>query len=355
VGMVLKELAERIGAQVRPATEADAGRTIERCATLAEAGADDLAFLANPKYAQQLQTTRAGAVIVGPDVSCDGRTLLVADDPYFAFRNAVVALHGFREHPAPSDAGAGPQRSEKAVIDPSARLGDGCVVHPYAVICADVRIGRNCVVYPHVFIGPGTRIGDDCQIYPGVTIYDHCVIGDRVTLHAGCVIGQDGFGYATHDGAHHKIPQAGNVVIEDDVEMGAGCAVDRATIGSTVIGRGTKFSDQVAIGHGTKVGSHNLFVAQVGLAGSVQTGDHVVMGGKVGVAGHLKIGSGVRLAAISGVMSDIPDNAEYGGAPAMPWSEARRVLLNLQRLPALVDRVKKLEREIDRLRREVEK
>lgn len=209
-------------------------------------------------------------------------------------------------------------------------------------------MGEGCVFYPGVFIGPRARIGRDCIFFPNVVVYDDCIIGDRVTLHAGVSIGHDGFGYATKKDAdgtyrHHKIPQAGNVIIEDDVEMGANCAVDRATLGSTVIGRGTKFSDLVAIGHGCKIGPHCLFVAQVGIAGSVIVGHHVTMGGQAGVAGHLKIGDGVTIAAQSGVPGNIADGQTVLGAPAIPIRDARRVYAATSKLPEMLERIRKLE------------
>lgn len=350
MALTLSQLADRIGAELRLAGDASGDQLVHRCLGLDDAGPDDVSFLANPRYAEQVATTRAAAVIVAREVNADGRTLLVADDPYFAFRNAVVALHGFREHPAPSPTD-GELISPLAVISPTAKIGKGCQIHPYAVISDEVTLGENCVIYPHTFVGPRSTLGDDCLLYPGVVVYDDCLIGSRVTLHAGCSIGQDGFGYATHRGAHHKIPQVGNVIIEDDVELGANCAIDRATVGSTIIGTGTKFSDLVAIGHGTKVGKHNLLVALVGLAGSVETGDYVAMGGMVGVAGHLKIGNMVQIAATSGVMTDIPDNSQFGGTPAMPLTEAKRLHLHSLRLPDLLARVKKLERELEKLRK----
>jgi UDP-3-O-[3-hydroxymyristoyl] glucosamine N-acyltransferase len=345
--MTLEQLAEHIGAELRLANGADPRRVVVRCARLEDAGEEDITFLVNPRYTSQLEHTSAAAVIVAPEVDCPERTLLAAPDPYYAFRNAMVALHGWREHPTAQ----GPSISPQAIVDSSARIGEGTVVHPLAVISRDAVIGERCVIYPHVFIGPGARIGSDGQLFPSVTIYDGCVLGDRVTLHAGCVIGQDGFGYATHAGEHHKIPQTGNVVIEDDVEMGANCAVDRATLGSTIIGAGTKFSNSVTIGHGCHIGRANLFVGQVGLAGSVTTGDYVAMGGQVGVAGHLTIGDRVQIAATSGVMNDIPDDTVVGGTPAQPLTEAKRVHLHTQRLPDLAGRIKRLERELGQLRR----
>lgn len=348
--LTLKELAERIGATVAgPRAEADGDRTVRACARLEDAGPDDVSFLANPKYQGQVATSRALAVIVAPHADCvQGRTTLIADDPYFAFRNAVVALHGFRRHPDTTLGDA--SISDVAVIDSSAQIGEGTIVHPFAVISRGARIGANCVIYPHTFIGPNVSIGDNCILFPGVVVYDGCTIGNRVTIHAGCIIGQDGFGYATHNGAHQKIPQIGNVIIEDDVEMGANCAIDRATVGSTIVGAGSKLSDLVAIGHGTKVGKHNLLVALVGLAGSVETGDYVAMGGQVGVAGHLKIGNYAQIAATSGVMEDVPEGQKIGGTPAMPLTEAKRIHLSTLRLPDLIARVKRLERELEKLK-----
>lgn len=348
--LTLQELAQTIGAELRCAPGDDPQRTISGCARLEDAGPQQVAFLANPRYVNQLETTDAAAVIVAPEVDCPGKTTLIARDPYFAFRNAMLKLHGFREHPLPG----GEPISPMAVIDPSARIGANAIIHPFAVISADVVIGDHCVIYPHTFIGPGVRIGHDCILYAHVIIYEDCVLGDRVALHSGTVIGQDGFGYATRQGRHHKVPQTGNVVIEDDVEMGANCSVDRATLGATVIAAGTKFSDAVTIGHGCHVGQHNLFVGQVGLAGSVNTGDYVAMGGQVGVAGHLSIGDQVQIAATSGVMNDIPEGETWGGAPAMPLNQAKRIHLHTIRLPDLVARVKKLERLIEKLTAEAD-
>lgn len=323
----------------------DGSRPLTGCATLEQAGPEDVSFLVNRKYIGQIAASRAGAVVLAADdaeLAGDHHTLLVADDPYFAFRNAMAELVGFRQHPA---AGV----SERASVADSATVGKDCYIGPFAVIAEGAVVGDRCAIYPHCYVGPSARVGDDCALFPNVTVYDHCVLGDRVTLHAGCVIGQDGFGYATHAGTHHKIPPSGNAVVEDDVEMGAGCSVDRATMGSTVIGAGSKFSNNVTIGHGTRVGRHNLLVAQVGLAGSVQTGNYVAMGGQVGVAGHLKIGDQAQIAAKAGVVSDLQGGAQYGGAPAQPFNDAKRQILALTRLPELSTAFRKLQKRVARL------
>jgi len=345
MAVTLQELAGRIGADCR----GDGEQPIEGCATLEEAGPADLSFLANGKYAHQVSTSRAAAVVMSEADAdrIEDRTVLVAADPYYAFRNAVIELHGFRQQP-----GAG--ISEKAVIDPTAALGEGCSIGPFVVIEAGASLGDGCVVYPHCHIGAEARLGGGCILHAGVSIYDRCELGDRVTLHHGCSIGQDGFGYATHQGVHHKIPQAGRAVVERDVEMGAGCSVDRATLGETRIGEGTKFSNGVTIGHGSKVGRYNLFVAQVGLAGSVKTGDYVALGGQVGVAGHLSIGDQAQVAGHSGVMNDIPAGATYGGAPAGPLKQLFRLHAQLKKLPELTrkldqahQRIAELEAKLD--------
>jgi len=317
--ITLGELASRISATLDPPTAANT--PIVGCATLEQATDQHVSFLTNPRYADRLTTTRAAAVIVPPDTEAAGKARLIADDAYFAFRQAMVVLHD-RDHFLPG-------------------------VHPSAHIDPSATVGRRVHLGPGCVIGANATLGDDCMLIANVTVYHDCVIGDRVTLHAGCVIGVDGFGYATHEGEHHKIPPAGNAVIEADVEMGGNCVVERATLGSTVVGRGTKFADAVVIGHGTKVGRCNLFVSQVGLAGSVTTGDYVAIGGQSGVAGHLTIGDRAQIAAHSGVMTDIPADTKFGGTPAVELKDALRMHINARNLPDTLKRIKRLEQQRD--------
>ena len=326
--MILKDLAQILNAELDGNPDLD----VTACATLDDARDGHVTFLASQRYASKLPTTRASAVIVADTSKRPNGlsvALLRAKDPYFAFRNAMVALHGFRKHPHEG-------------------------IHPLAFIDPTATIGEGTVIYPFVFVGPRAKIGRDCILYPNVTLYDDSVIGDRVILHAGCSIGHDGFGHATHAlpgqaPAHHKIPQSGNAVIEDDVELGANCSIDRATLGSTVIARGTKFSNNVVIGHGTKVGPHNLYVAQVGLAGSVVTGSYVVIGGQAGVAGHLHIADQVQLSAQAGVMADIDEKGQYMGAPSMPAAQARRVYNHFLNFDEIVKRLKEVEKKLEAL------
>ncbi len=311
----------------------DGAAVITGFAPIEAAGPTEAAFVANPRYEKHLATTKAAAVIVPKDFDQQAPASLIrCEDPYFAFRQAMVAVYGFRKRPF-----VGIHRW--AYIDQRATLGEDVSVAQFATLSEGVQVGAGTIIYPGVFIGPHARIGRECILFPNVVIYDHCVLGDRVTLHANCVIGQDGFGYATKDGRHHKIPQAGWVEIGDDVEMGAGCTIDRAAIGTTRIAEGTKFSDQVTIGHGTQVGRHNLMVAQVGVAGSTKIGDYCVFGGQAGVVGHITLGDGVQVGAQAGVTHDFPAGSKVIGSPAADMAEAKRQVTSLRKLPEIRQRI----------------
>ncbi|MCH2134025.1 MAG: UDP-3-O-(3-hydroxymyristoyl)glucosamine N-acyltransferase [Phycisphaerales bacterium] len=342
--MILSELATRVDAVLH----GDGELEVTGCAGIKAASPTEVTFLANSKYQAHLASTKAAAVFIRDSDPCpDGLARLVCDDPYFAFRNAMIELHGFRQHPdVIEDRGDGVSRL--AAVHPDAVIGEGTRVHPHVTIEAGARIGTGCHLYPGVSIGPEAQLGDDCILYSNVVIYDRCRLGDRVTVHACSAIGNDGFGYATHAGAHHKIPQSGITVLEDDVEIGANCAIERAAMGETVIGAGTKFADLISIGHGTTMGKHCLLVSLVGIAGSVEVGDYVALGGQTGVAGHLRIGDGVQALAKTGVTGDIPDGATVGGAPAVDADAAKRNALAAMNLAGLVRRVRTIERTLDR-------
>jgi UDP-3-O-[3-hydroxymyristoyl] glucosamine N-acyltransferase len=349
MSMTLGELARTINATLH----GDGSAVVRGCATIDAAGPNDVTFLANSKYTASLRTTKALAVVVDARASCpSGMNRLVADDPYFAFRNAIIALHGYRQHPPAMYAEMDQRQtvSSLAAVHPSASIGQGTVIHPHVAIERGATVGKNCVLYPGVYIGEYARLGDECLLYPNVVIYDRCVLGNRVALHACTVIGQDGFGYATHKGAHHKIPQTGIVVIEDDVEMGAACAIERAAMGETRVGKGTKFADLISIGHGSTIGEHCLFVSLVGVSGSVEIGKYVALGGQVGVTGHLRIGDFVQVAARSAVVQDVPDGQKVGGVPAIELDKAKRNALAGLELYDLFKRVRQLERELEKMK-----
>jgi UDP-3-O-[3-hydroxymyristoyl] glucosamine N-acyltransferase len=334
----LGELAEYIGGRVC----GDPKIVIRSAATLGRAGEGDISFLANSKYEKQLRTTKASAVIVGKETANTSVPLLVAEDPYYAFMQIMVLLHGHRQH---KKVGISPRAS----ISDSAKVGADCHIHDFVTIADDAKVGDGCIVYPCVHISQGVQIGNDCIIYPNVSIYDSVQIGNRVIINANSAIGEDGFGYASHKGVHHKIPQTGTVVIEDDVEVGTCCAIERGTLGDTVIGQGTKLGDLVTIGHGTKIGPHCLLVAQVGVAGSTTLGRHCVVGGQVGIVGHINIGNNVTVAAQAGVINNISDGKVVLGAPAIEATLGKRAYSMIQYLPAMRESIRNLQAQVEEI------
>ncbi len=319
--LTLKELAERIGAEL----VGDPAITVDSVSSIQEGRPSQVAFLSNPRYGKHLETTQAAAVIVKPQVTSNGKAaLLRMNEPYYGYALAATILHGFRRHP---HAGIHPQ----AFVDPTATIGEGAIL------------------YAGVYVGPRAKVGRGSVLHPNVVVYDDCILGDRVIVHANTTIGADGFGFATYKGEHHKIPQVGNVVIGDDVEIGANCAIDRAAMGSTVVGNGSKLDKLVAIGHGAKIGAYSLLVAQTGIAGSATIGHHATIAGQAGVGGHLEIGDNVTVAARSMVINDVPDQTAVMGVPALPIAQARRVYVVWQNLPELLDRVRHLEQHLNEL------
>ncbi len=331
--MRLKELAERIGARPLSGGEVE----IRGVAGLDSVGEGDLTLLTSEKLAPRLKTSGAAAVIVKEPLASVEIPQVVAEEPLLAFARALEVFY-VRPRPA---LGVMPGAS----VADDAMLGSGVTVYPMSYIASGVSIGDRTVIYPGVFIGEGVRIGEDCVIHPNVTIREGVEIGSRVTVHAGSVIGSDGFGYVFSGGRHHKIPQVGGVVVEDDVEIGACVTIDRATTGNTVVGEGTKIDNLVQIGHNVKIGRHCVIVAQVGIGGSAVIGDDVMLGGQVGVADHATIEDGCRVGAKSGVMGRLKRGV-YSGIPVMPhlkWLRARAVL---ERLPELQRRLRELEQKL---------
>jgi len=294
----------------------DRGRQISAVAPLAEAREGQLSFLSNRKYAAQLAETKAGAILVPKNLEGEDERWIRVDDPYFAI--ARIMTRWFSARPRPKTV------SPLASISPSARLGTNVAIGPFTTIGDNVAVGNNVTIFQGVSIEAGATLGDDSIVYPNVVIYDGTRIGSRCIIHAGVIIGSDGYGFAMHEGKHHKIPQIGIVRIEDDVEIGAGTTIDRAALGETVIGEGTKIDNLVQIGHNVKIGKHCLLVSQVGIAGSTELGDHVFVAGQSGFSGHLKIGHRVQVAAKSAVLADVPDDTKVMGSPAMPFNEFAR-------------------------------
>ena len=319
-GVCLGEIVDAVGGEFVGSRDA----VIESVAPLASASERQLAFLSNRKYAAELAASKAGAILVPKKLEGSDSRWIRVDDPYFAF--AKIMTRWFSDRPKPTGI------SSKAIVADSARLGKNVALGHFAIIGEDVVIGDNVTIFQGVSIEAGSRIGHDCIIYPNVVIYDGTRIGDRCIVHSGVVIGSDGYGFATHGGKHHKIPQIGIVRIEDDVEIGAGTTIDRAALGETVIGEGTKIDNLVQIGHNVKIGKHCLLVSQVGIAGSTELGDHVAVAGQSGFSGHLKIGNRVQVAAKSAVLADVPDDTKVMGSPAVPFTEFARRHAALKKL-----------------------
>jgi len=331
----LAQLAQHVGGRIK----GNADIEISSVATLDNATETEISFLSNPKYTNALQTTKAGAVIIGKDTNAPV-PLLICEDPYYAFSQIVVLLHGYRQH---KNIGISP----KANIAKTAKIGKACIINDCATICDDAVIGDNVVIYPGVFVGDSVKIGDNCILYPNAVIYDGCRLGNNVIINANATIGKDGYGYATHNGKHYKIPQVGVVVIEDDVEIGANCCIQRGAIEDTIIGQGCKFGDIINIGHGAKIGAHCLLVGQVGVAGSTTIGHHCVIAAQVGIVGHIKIGNMVRIAAQAGVINDVPDGAAIAGTPAISALNAKRAYSMFEDLPEMKKKIRKIEKQIE--------
>jgi UDP-3-O-[3-hydroxymyristoyl] glucosamine N-acyltransferase len=319
-------------------------RSVKAVNTIEGAGQGEITFLANPKYLSTMAETKASAVIVDEKVEVPAPLSAVrCDDPYAAVTVAIIYIHGHRRHPQWGI-------SDKATIHPTAKIGPGANIAEYVSIAADVTIGENCTIYPGCYVGERAKLGHDCVLFPNVVVYDQCELGDRVTIHAGSVVGQDGLGYAPIEDGWLKIPQVGRAVLGDDVEIGANCAVDRATLGETRIASGTKFGNVVVIGHGTKVGEDCLFVGLVGVAGSATIERHVTLAGQVGVVGHVTVGHDVRVGAQSGVHGNIRPGSEVLGSPARPIRSVQRAAAAVQKLPETIKRIKELEKEVERLK-----
>lgn len=327
------QIADLIGGTV----VGDGTVTLSGFAPAGSAKPGDLTFAENDIYFARAEQSSASAVLVDAQFQSK-KPLIKVPNARVGFARAMTLFF-----PEPSFAsGIHPSSvvAESAEIDPTAYIG------PLCIIGANVRIGARAVLQGHAHIGDGVQIGEQCCLYPHVTLYPRVQLGRRVRVHAGTVIGADGFGYVFDSGLHRKIPQVGNVIVHDDVEIGANVTIDRGALGPTVIGKGTKIDNLVQIAHNVSIGEHCLVIAQTGIAGSSRLGNYVTLAGQVGVAGHLKIGNGVTIAAQSGLMHDIPDGQKWFGTPAMPDRKMKRQLLAMHQLPELLRRVAELERKL---------
>jgi len=336
--LTLSELAKRLDCRL----EGDGALEITGVAGLEQAKPGDLTFFSNPKYAAALGSTRASAVIAGDDAPPASCSVLRSSHPYLAFAKAVEIL----APPVRPKPGIHPLASIGAAVT----LGDGVSIGPFVAIAEGASIGARTIVYPHVTIGRGAVIGEDCIVHARASIREKVEIGRRVIIQDGVVLGSDGYGFARRpDGTHHKIPQTGGIVIEDDVEIGANSTIDRPAVGETRIAAGAKVDNLVHIAHGVQIGRDVLLAAQVGIAGSTVVEDGVTMGGQVGVVGHITIGRGAVLAAQSGVTNSVDAGTFVTGYPAIPNREWLKASTVFKKLPELRKTVADLERRIEEL------
>ncbi len=340
VNKTVADIATLVGGKVA----GDGSFLIDKAATLKEAGPADLSFLGNQKYAQAAAASQAGCLLLpqgAESLACAAKSRIFVEDPQFAF-SQVLAMIVERQPKSP------PSLDAKASIHYQAKMGPGVSVGPFAVVERGAAIGEGTTIGAQCYIGENAKIGRFCRIYPQVVIREDCVVGDRAVIHSGTVIGADGFGFSPDKktGKHRKLPQVGNVVVGDDVEIGANVAIDRASVGSTKIGSGTKIDNLVQIAHGVKIGPDCIIVSQTGIAGSSELGHHVVLGGQVGLVGHIAIGDGVQVGAQSGIMSDVPAGTIMFGYPARPHRESFKLQALYGRLPELFQAVKQIKQKL---------
>ena len=338
--LTVSQLAKLCGAIV----DGDGSRTVVRPAALREAGADEISFLAHSKYRGLLAETSAAAVLVSESEQRphERLTLLRCKDPGRAFTKVVEAFT--EELPDPA-LGVHPS----AVVDPSAELGADVSIGALCSVGPLAKVRDGAVLHPGVVLGAGVSVGSETEIHPGAVLYARTEVGERCLIHSGSVIGSDGFGFDPTPEGWVKVPQVGSVVIEDDVEIGAGCTIDRGRFGPTRIGRGTKLDNQVHIGHNVEIGEGCLVVAQVGIAGSAQLGKAVIIGGQSGVGGHVTVGDGARVGGQSAVFGDLDGGADYLGHPAEPRRTALKRLANTRRLTAVFAHIRELEERLKAL------
>ena len=335
--------AKQIAEVLKGKVEGDENVKVSNLSKIEEGKPGTLSFLANPAYEKYIYDTNASIVIVNDDFKPEkpvNTTMIRVKDAYAAFAGLLEFYHSNK----PQKTGVSP----KSHIENSATIGKDVYIGEFSVIGENTEIGDNCKIYPNVVIGDNVRIGKGTKIFAGVKIYDDCVIGENCTLHAGVVIGSDGFGFAPQTEGYKKVPQIGNVIIEDNVEIGSNTVIDRATLGSTIIKKGVKLDNLIQIAHNVVIGENTVIAAQTGVSGSTKLGKNMMVGGQAGFIGHLNIGDNVMVQAQSGITKNFKAGELIEGSPAFKMSDFRRSYVHFRRLDSIVRRLNELEKKVNK-------
>lgn len=336
----MKFTAQQIAGILEGEVEGDAHVEVSKLSKIEEGTEGSLTFLANPKYTPYIYTTQASITIVDDSFSAENQistTLIRVPDAYKAFSKLLEYYNQVKMNKTGIEA--------PVFISDSATYGDQIYVGAFSYIGENVTLGDNAKIYPNVYIGDNVQIGDNVVVFAGAKIYSESVIGNNCVIHSGAIVGADGFGFTPDErGEYKKVPQTGNVIIEDQVDIGAGTTIDRATLGSTIIRRGVKLDNQIQIAHNVEIGEHTVIAAQTGIAGSTKIGRNCMIGGQVGIVGHISIGNNVRIQAQSGIGRNVKDNETIQGSPALNYGDYNKSYVHFKNLPKIVDRINQLEK-----------
>lgn len=339
----MKFTAAQIAGILEGTVEGNPEVEVSKLAKIEEGENGSLTFLANPKYTSFIYTTKASITIVNNDFAPEqdiSTTLIRVDNAYNSFSKLLEYYNQVKLNKTGIE--------QPSFISESAIYGDNIYIGAFTYLGENVVIGDNVKVYPNVYIGDNVTIGNDCVVFAGAKIYSECVIGNEVYIHSGAIVGADGFGFTPNEkGEYSKVPQTGNVIIEDNVDIGAGTTIDRATLGSTIIRKGVKLDNQIQIAHNVEIGAHTAIAAQTGIAGSSKIGKNCLIGGQVGVAGHITIGDRVRVQAQSGIGRNIKDDEVLQGSPSFGYADWNRSYVHFKNLPKIVQTVNQLEKKIN--------
>ncbi len=342
----MKFTANQIAEILEGTVVGDANIEVDKLSKIEEGQKGSLTFLSNPKYTHFIYSTNASIAIVNNEFVPEKEiktTLIKVEDAYKAFSKLLTYYNEIRLNKSGIE--------NPHFISESATLGEDVYIAAFSYISDNVKIGNNVKIYPNVFIGDNVQIGENTIIMTGVKIYSDCIVGDNCVLHAGIVIGADGFGFAPNEeGIYSKVPQIGNVIIEDNVDIGACTTIDRATLGSTIIRKGVKLDNQIQIAHNVEIGENTVVAAQTGIAGSTKIGSNCMLGGQVGIVGHITIGNNVKIQAQSGISKNVKDNEVIQGSPAFGYGDFYKSYVYFKKLPELVATINSLEKEIKKLK-----